>query len=67
MEHVSAMGGFFYKPWIVSGAAVSDQIIGTPLPSETSLDEVKALGVHWDVENDFLYVKADLVSSGKDG
>ena len=65
VEHVSAMGGFFYKPWIISGVSVSEQVIGHQLPDLTTLDEEKALGVHWDVCKDVLYVKADLLSIGK--
>ena len=46
VEYVASQGGFFYKPWVVSGQKVSNvQLLMTP-PSNSSPDDIeKALGV----------------------
>ena len=59
IENVSAMGGFHYKEWIISGEDISTQLIGAPIEMDTS-DEEKALGIYWDVRKDEFYVKSNL-------
>ena len=65
IELVAAKGGFFFKPFVVSGDNQPDSIIGVALPDTIEPDEEKALGVYWDIQGDTLYVKADLVKSGR--
>ena len=52
IEFVSAKGGFFYKPWIISGQNVPHQVIQVALPNDISVDEEKALGINWHVLED---------------
>ena len=65
IEFVGKKGGFKFKEWIVSGQNVPQQIIGIQLPGAVAADEEKALGVHWDVEKDELFIAPDLTSRGK--
>ena len=61
VEHVAGVAGFSYKPWVVSGDNVPDQL----LVNAQDVDEEKALGVHWKVKEDELFVK--LGNGGKGG
>ena len=63
IELVAARGGFFFKPFIISGENVQDIVIGTPIPDTVAVEEEKALGVYWHVSKDLLYIKADLHKS----
>ena len=65
IESVAAKGGFFFKPFIVSGDDQPDSVIGIALPDAIKTTEEKALGVYWNVKDDTLYVKADLLKMGK--
>ena len=65
IEFVSAKGGFYFKPWIVSGENLPDQIVGLVLPDAASSEEEKALGTYWAVRDDTFYVKADLIKPAK--
>ena len=65
IEDVSAMGGFYYKPWIVSGEEIPEQLIGVKLDNAIGDDEEKALGIYWDVQNDTFYVKSNLIKPSK--
>ena len=67
IEFVGKKGGFRFKEWIVSGQKVPQQVIGIQLPGAVTPDEEKALGVHWDVEKDELFIDPDLTSGGKKG
>ena len=67
IEFVGKKGGFRFKEWIVSGQKVRQQVIGIQLPGAVTPDEEKALGVHWDVEKDELFIDPDLTSGGKKG
>ena len=60
VEYVASQGGFFYKPWVVSGQKASNvQLLMTP-PSNSSHDDIeKALGVYWDVESDTFFIKVE--------
>ena len=58
IEKVAAGGGFFYKPWVISGQQVGDQMV---LNSDDIEDE-RALGVMWAVEQDLFYVKVGALS-----
>ena len=52
IEKVSAMGGFFYKDWIISGEDIPEQLIGVTLENAIGIDEEKALGIYWNVKDD---------------
>ena len=52
-EEMAKVAGFFYKPWVVSGDDVPDQ----QLVNVDDVEEEKALGIHWDVKNDKLFVR----------
>ena len=65
IELVSAMGGFFYKEWMLSGHDQPEQLIGVQLPNAIGANEEKALGMYWNVFEDYLYVKCDLVKPSK--
>ena len=65
VETVSAMGGFHYKPWIISGQDVQEQLIKVQLPHQIGADEERCLGVGWDVKNDNLFIKSNLEKPGK--
>ena len=65
VEEVSAVGGFYYKPWIVSGEEIPEQLIGVKLDNAIGVDEEKALGIYWDVKNDEFYVKSNLTKPSK--
>ena len=65
VETVAKEGGFFYKPWIISGEDVPHQIIGVQLPNAIAADKEKALGVGWDVKEDKLYIEADISIGNK--
>ena len=54
IELVASKGGFYYKPWIVSGDKASDVVIG-PMGDENLAE--KNLGVTWLVTQDQLQVK----------
>ena len=59
IKKVAAEGGFFFKPWTISGDQVTDQMV---LNSEDVEDE-RALGVMWSVHEDKFYIKVG--ASGK--
>ena len=65
IEKVSAMGGFFYKEWIISGEDIPEQLIGVTLENAIGIDEEKALGIYWNVKDDKFYVKANLDKPSK--
>ena len=65
IEKVSAMGGFYYKEWIISGQDIPEQLIGVQLPNAIAVDEERALGINWDVKNDQFYMKSNLAKPGK--
>lgn len=65
IETVAAEGGFFFKPFIVSGDNQPDVVIGAVTPDAIGINEEKALGVFWDVYHDMLYIKGDLFKAGK--
>ena len=65
IEKVSAMGGFFFKEWIVSGEDIPEQLIGVKLEDAIGEDEEKALGLYWNVKEDEFYVKANLGKPSK--
>ena len=54
IENVAKQGGFFYKPWIVSGDDVPIQSITSPEPKAA---EEKVLGMFWDVKTDRIFVQ----------
>ena len=62
---VAARGGFFFKPFIVSGDDSPDLVIGASLPDVATTYEEKALGVYWDVKGDTLYVKSNLTKESR--
>ena len=59
VETVAKQGGFFYKPWVVSGQDVGDQMV----LNTDEVEDDKALGVMWDVKRDLFYIKVG--ASGK--
>ena len=65
IEKVSAMGGFHYKEWVISGQDVTEQLISVQLPNQIGADEERCLGVSWDVKNDDLFIKSNLDKPGK--
>ena len=65
IELVSAMGGFHYKEWVISGQDVKEQLISVQLPKQISADEERCLGVSWDVKQDELFIKSNLEKPGK--
>ena len=65
VEFVASHGGFFFKPFTVSGEDLPDVVIGVAVPDAIAVQEEKALGVYWDVKRDLLYVKANLQKPGK--
>ena len=58
-EHVAGMGGFNFKPWVVSYQDVSDVQVGPGLPPAYENTE-KALGVFWNVKLDKLFIKVQI-------
>ena len=46
VEFVAGKGGFYFKPWVVSGEDVPQQVIKVQLPNAIAEDEEKALGVY---------------------
>ena len=64
IEFVSAQGGFFYKPWIISGQDVPHQVIPVALPNAVSVEEERALGMNWNVLEDTFSVNAGAVLGG---
>ena len=67
IEMVASKGGFFFKPFIVSGEELPDVVIGVSLPDAIAANEERALGVYWNVQEDTFYVKANLTGCGKRG
>jgi len=65
VEEVSAMGGFYYKDWIICGQDIPEQLIGVHLPNAIAVDEERALGINWDVKNDQFFIKSNLNKPGK--
>ena len=65
IEKVSAMGGFYFKDWIISGEDVPEQLISVQLPYAIGVEEERCLGVSWDVRTDRLFVKSNLDKPGK--
>ena len=64
IETVAAMGGFYFKDWIISGQNYDEKIIGAEVTSSDCVEE-RALGVAWDVKNDLLFVKSNLDKGSK--
>ena len=62
---VASKGGFFFKPFIVSGEELPDVVIGVSLPDAIAANEERALGVYWNVQEDTFYVKANLTGCCK--
>ena len=58
IETVAKAGGFMYKPWVVSGTDVPDQLL-----VNGEAEDERALGIHWNVKEDLFYVKVNI--SGK--
>ena len=65
IELVASRGGFYFKPFVVSGQDLPDVVIGLPVSGTADACEEKALGLYWEVKGDFLYVKADLMKPGR--
>ena len=65
IEYVCALGGFYFKEWIISGQDIPEQFISVKLPNQIGVDEERALGVSWDVKNDKFFIKPNLLSPGK--
>ena len=55
IEKVAARGGFYYKPWVISGQDVPDQLV-----VNGDVEDEKALGIHWSVRDDLFYVKVNV-------
>jgi len=66
IENASAMGGFHYKEWIISGEDISAQLIGTSIEMDTS-DEENTFRIYWDVRKDEFYVKSNFDKQSKRG
>ena len=62
---MASRGGFYFKPFVVSGQDLPDVVIGLPVSGTVDTCEEKALGLYWEVKGDFLYVKADLMKPGR--
>jgi len=58
IELVASGGGFYYKPWVVSGEDVPDLVIAGPVDCLVTESE-KALGVYWDVRDDKFFIKVE--------
>ena len=65
VEFVASHGGFFFKPFTISGENLPDIVIGVAVLDTIAVQEEKALGVYWDVKKDLLYVRANLQKPGK--
>ena len=65
IEYVASRGGFFFKPFIVSGEDSHEIMIGLTLPDAVSSNEEKALGVYWNVKEDTFYIKSNLTKVRK--
>ena len=65
IEEVASKGGFFFKPFIISGEDVPAVVIAVSLPETATSNEEKALGAYWDVKTDTFYVKSNLAAPGK--
>ena len=65
IELVAEQGGFYFKPFVISGEDIPDMVIGVAVPGAIGNNEEKALGLYWDVKDDRLYIKADLEKSSK--
>ncbi len=59
VEHVAALAGFSYKPWIISYQEVEDVSVA-PGARLTSDNTEKALGLYWRVKEDQLMVKVQI-------
>lgn len=51
LEHVAKQGGFYFKPFIISGEKISDIIVGVTASDESTASSEKALGLYWHIEN----------------
>ena len=58
IEYVSSKGGFYYKPWIVSGSESEDMLLG-PRSDDENIE--KNLGVLWLVKKDHFKSSLTLV------
>ena len=63
-EQVARQGGFFYKPWVISGQNLAETQALTGSTAE-NLEE-KALGIYWNVKEDTIFIKAGINSKNKD-
>ena len=61
IEFVANKGGFYYKPWVVSGTRCSDMLLG-PRMDDVVIE--KNLGVLWLVTIDHLQIKPELCFGG---
>ena len=59
IKNVAGEGGFFFRPWIISGDQVTNQMV---LNSE-DVEDKRALGIVWSVKDEKFYVKVG--ASGK--
>ena len=64
INDVAAKGGFFYKPWVISGQDVECHSI-TNSSSNVQQGDEKALGMYWDVKSDKLFVKIQVQGKKK--
>ena len=62
-ENIACQGGFFFKPWVVSGMEIEDQLIGAAENVSESVE--KALGVQWMVRSDMISVRVSLELGNK--
>ena len=45
IELVSAMGGFHYREWVISGEYLKDQLISVQIPNQIAADEERCLRI----------------------
>ena len=61
VEHVCSNGGFYFKPWMKTGACEGVMKISGQGGSADVYDEVeKALGVYWNMKTDEMFIKLSL-------
>ena len=65
IEHVAGLGGFKFKPWVVSGSDSPDLTFGPATEDSETGDVIeKALGIQWLVSKDLLRIKPDVSYRG---